>query len=77
MNIQIEKLKGNDINTFTQLIRLFEEVFEMKNFTVPNQKYLQQLLVKDDFLVFVAVAGNNVVGGLTAYILQQYYAVSP
>ena len=33
--------------------------------------------MRDDFFVFVAVADNKVVGGLTAYTLQQYYSVSP
>jgi aminoglycoside 3-N-acetyltransferase I len=77
MNIRIEKLTGNDINKFTGLIRLFEEVFEMKNFIIPEEKYVAQLLSKENFFVFVAIADNNVVGGLTAYALQQYYAVSP
>ena len=50
MNIQIEKLTGNDINKFTGLIRLFQEVFEMKKFIMPDEKYLQQLLQKKIFL---------------------------
>jgi len=77
MNIQIQKLKHTDIDKFIDLIRVFEDVFEMTNFTIPAETYLMQLLAKEDFFVFVAVLDNNVVGGLTAYTLQQYYSVSP
>jgi aminoglycoside 3-N-acetyltransferase I len=77
MDIRIEKLSPNDIDKFTELIRVFERVFEMRNFTIPDDKYLQQLLTREDFIVFVAVSNDNVVSGLTSYILQQYYSVSP
>ncbi len=77
MDIKIEKLKYNDINKFTELIRVFEGVFEMKNFKMPDENYLQQLLEKNDFFVFVALLDNKVVGGLTSYIMQQYYSKSP
>jgi aminoglycoside 3-N-acetyltransferase I len=77
MNIKIEKLSLNDISKFKELIRLFEYVFEMKNFKIPDDIYLEQLLKKDDFFVFVAVLDNKVVGGLTSYIMQQYYSKSP
>ncbi len=77
MDIQVKKLGPNDIDKFTKLIRVFEEVFEMKNFAIPEEKHLIQLLEKEEFFVFVAMLGNKVVGGLTAYTLQQYYSVSP
>ncbi len=77
MDITIEKLNPNDINKFTELIRVFEEVFEMKDFKMPDETYLQQLLKKEDFFVFVALLNNKVVGGLTSYIMQQYYSTSP
>jgi aminoglycoside 3-N-acetyltransferase I len=77
MDIQVKKLNPKDIDKFTDLIRVFEEVFEMKNFAIPEEKHLIQLLAKEDFFVFVAVLDSKVVGGLTTYILQQYYSVSP
>lgn len=49
----------------------------MKNFRMPDENYLESLLDKNDFFVFVAVADNRVVGGLTSYIMQQYYSESP
>ena len=77
VEISIEKLSRSGINKFLELIRLFEEVFEMKNFQMPPADYLQQLLNRDDFFVFVALQNNKVVGGLTSYIMQQYYSQSP
>ena len=77
MSVEIKKLGDYDLNIFKDLIRIFEDVFEMKDFNMPDNDYLQQLLEKDSFLVFVAMSENKVVGGLTAYVLQQYYSVRP
>lgn len=77
LSIEIKKLETHDIDQFIALIRVFEDVFEMKNFLMPDHHYLQQLLAKDDFFVFVALSEGNVLGGLTSYTLQQYYSTSP
>src|SRR6185295_15137544 len=77
MDIKVEKLNHSDIHKFTELIRVFEDVFEMKNFKMPGEIYLQRLLEREDFFVFVALVKDKVVGGLTSYIMQQYYSKSP
>ncbi|MCE3279584.1 MAG: putative acetyltransferase [Bacteroidetes bacterium] len=77
MNTHVEKLSSDDIDKFVQLIEVFEDVFEMKNFKMPDILYLQELLKKPDFFVFIATAENKVVGGLTSYIMHQYYSASP
>ncbi len=77
MSINIQKLNNTNIHQFTELIRVFEEVFEMKNFQIPSQKYLQSLLNRDDFFAFVALSDKKVLGGLTSYIMHQYYAEAP
>lgn len=77
MELKIEKLKSTDIDKFIVLIKVFEDVFEKENFVMPNQNHLQKLLNKEDFFVFVALVENQVVAGLTAYTLQQYYSVYP
>ncbi|WPP50695.1 GNAT family N-acetyltransferase [Catalinimonas niigatensis] len=77
LSIEIKKLETHDIDQFIALIRVFEDVFEMKAFLMPERHYLQQLLAKDDFFVFVALSEGNVLGGLTSYTLQQYYSTSP
>ncbi|MEO5674746.1 MAG: GNAT family N-acetyltransferase [Chitinophagales bacterium] len=77
MDIEIKKLTKQDLDNFIELINIFENVFEMKNLKMPDETYLQQLLEKDDFFVFVALLDNKVVGGLTSYIMHQYYSKSP
>ncbi|TGL22981.1 GNAT family N-acetyltransferase [Leptospira bourretii] len=76
-NIEIKKLSSNELNQFIKLIRVFEDVFEMKNFQMPNEDYLQSLLARDDFFVFVSIFRSQVIGGLTAYTLRQYYSEKP
>ena len=77
MRIEIQKLGSYQIDEFIELIDVFEEVFEMKNFETPSIKHLEELLQKDDFFVFVAVSEGVIIGGLTAYSLTQYYSEAP
>ncbi|WP_057939107.1 GNAT family N-acetyltransferase [Algoriphagus resistens] len=81
MNIEepilIKRLQKGDLNEFVDLVNLFEEVFEMKNFSIPDAKHLQNLLNRSDFDVFVAFKNDIVVGGLTTYVLEQYYSEKP
>ncbi|TGL14945.1 GNAT family N-acetyltransferase [Leptospira meyeri] len=76
-NIKIKKLASNDLKQFIELIRVFEDVFEMKNFQMPSLHYLQSLLDRDDFYIFVSLHESQVVGGLTSYTLRQYYSEKP
>jgi aminoglycoside 3-N-acetyltransferase I len=75
MNIGIKKLDRTELHLFKELIFLFEDVFEMKDFKIPPDDHLQQLLSKDTFFVFVAQLNGEIVGGLTCYTWDQYYAV--
>jgi Acetyltransferases len=78
MEFTIEKLKAdNGFDRFAELVSLFAEVFEMKTFSSPPEHHLQMLLKSPGFMVFVALSGETVVGGLTVYTLQQYYSVKP
>ncbi|MEN7547561.1 GNAT family N-acetyltransferase [Rapidithrix thailandica] len=76
-NVTIEKLDGHELDKFEALIKVFEEVFEMQNFSIPSRKHLQGVLEKDGFMVFVARWKGNVIGGLTAYKMDQYYSEKP
>ncbi len=49
----------------------------MENSKIPSDNHLQSLLSKRDFLVLVAKSGGKVIGGLTVYILNQYYSSKP
>jgi len=77
MSPLISKLNSQDLNQFIALIRVFEDVFEMENFRIPDENHLQNLLSTDNFHVFVSLVDNQVVGGLTAYTLEQYYSERP
>lgn len=77
MNSEIKKLNGTDLDKFIELIRVFEAVFEMKNFKMPSESYLQTLLNSDNFFVFAAIQEEKIIGGLTAYVMHQYYSQSP
>ena len=75
--IAIIKLGEEDLERFRQVINMFKDVFEIGPFQVPESTHLQRLLGKSDFLVFAAIEGDKVVGGLTAHVLDQYYAEKP
>ena len=77
MNIIIEKLNKTDVSKFLELIHVFEDVFEMQNFKPPHQNHLRTVLYKENFMVFTASHNGKVIGGLTAYILDQYYSTKP
>ena len=55
------------------LIRLYEDVFEMKDFVMPGDEYLQSLLNKSGVTFLVAVKEGEIVGGLTAHDLPSPY----
>ena len=78
MDIKIKKLNGSDIAKFIELISVFEDTFEMKNFVIPPEDHLRNLLADHKFMVFVALdEDHKVIGGLTAYTLIQYYSLKP
>jgi aminoglycoside 3-N-acetyltransferase I len=73
MDVQTLKLKASDADKFAQLIDLYEDVFEMEDFRKPPAEYLRRLLENDALIVFVALAGETVIGGLTAHALPSVY----
>lgn len=77
MELEIKKLAHKDIDKFKELISVFEDVFEMQNFSMPNNEHLLKVLSDPDFFVFVAIHKDHVIAGLTAYTLHQYYSEKP
>ncbi len=76
-HIRIQRLNWDDVKLFEELIHVFERVFEMENVKIPRKSHLLQLLERDDFNVFVALLDGRVLGGLSSYLLQQYYTERP
>lgn len=72
MNVEIQKLTKRDTDSFSELIKVFKETFEWENFSLPTNIHLQRLLKKKSFLVFTAKLDQNIIGGLTAHVLERY-----
>ncbi len=68
-NLICRKLTKYDLGLFIDLIKVYEDAFEMQNFTLPASEHLQSMLEKDSVIIYVALADEKVVGGLTAHII--------
>ena len=73
MKIEYKKLETEDLGYLTELIKVYEVVFEMKDFTLPAAQYLQSLLEKETVIFYAALIDKKVVGGLTAHVLSSTY----
>ena len=71
-NIEIKKLTHLDTDRLKQLLYLFEDVFEWPSFTMPSNKHLQRMLESPQHLVFTALLQGRIIGGLTAYVLEEF-----
>jgi ribosomal protein S18 acetylase RimI-like enzyme len=66
-------LHGQDLKHLTALIKLYEYVFKMQDFKMPDSDYLQKLLTNENIIFYTAIFDNLIVGGLTAHILPSTY----
>ncbi len=71
------KLIDADIEEFKNLLDVFRDVFEWGDHDHPDEEYLLCLLKDANLLVVVAKAGDEVIGGLTAYVLPGYEVARP
>jgi aminoglycoside 3-N-acetyltransferase I len=68
-------LDSGDVPLLKALLRVFGEAFgETHTYqgAVPTDTYLTRLLSKDHFIAIVARDGEEVIGGLTAYVLDKF-----
>lgn len=66
-NVQLAAMRG--------MLAMFGEVFEdIETYTgsQPDDRYLSQLLSRDDFIAIAAMSGGQVIGGLAAYVLHKF-----
>lgn len=71
----IQQISEHDIEPMQALMTVFGTAFaEQETYTGqrPGANYLRSLLANDDFIALVAIDGDEVVGGLTAYVLRKY-----
>ena len=75
MSYIYQQLCAEDVAILKQLLQVFGEAFgDMRAYqsAVPHDEYLRSLLAKSYFIVVVALARNEVVGGLAAYVLEKF-----
>ena len=76
IEINIKHLTFQHLPLFQKLLQLFHEVFEMGEEITVSDSYLSSLLAKPEFIALAAVDGDEVLGGLTAYVMPMYYKES-
>ncbi len=74
--MDIQKLNPDGIEYFKDLLQIFNEVFEHDK-PIPRVEYLSMLLHNPDFFVIIAKKNNEVVGGLTVFVLHTSYTEKP
>ncbi len=77
MNLELQIVQSHNLTELTELILLFENVFEREDFKLPSDKHLQKLLDQEGFFAVIAKTNNKIIGGLTIYVLDQYYSTRP
>jgi aminoglycoside 3-N-acetyltransferase I len=65
------------ISDLTSLLHVYKTVFELPVYTIPPETHLQTLLDNPAIIFLAAYSENQVVGGLTAYVLPSVYAEKP
>jgi len=69
------QLKRADVARFKDLLLVFGRAFEdveTYQCAVPSDEYLEKLLSKQHFIAVAATVEGEVVGGLTAYVLEKF-----
>lgn len=72
---RIHRIAAGDLSVFTGMLDLFGTAFgqpEVYSGARPSVAYLRRLLGGDSFIAIAALQGNEVVGGLAAYVLQKF-----
>lgn len=75
MTFAIHHLTSGDLARMRALLAMFGDVFdEVETYTAkpPSDDYLRRLLGRDTFIALAASKGEEVVGGLTAYVLTKF-----
>ncbi|MBA2466230.1 MAG: AAC(3)-I family aminoglycoside N-acetyltransferase [Sphingomonas sp.] len=74
MSFQVKRLRGDDIAVAGLLNGLFAYAFEDPDSYLsaqPRDDYFRRLLERDHVIVLAAMDGQEVVGGLVAYVLEK------
>ena len=75
MPYAIRHLAGVDVPVLKQLLRTFGVAFgdpDTYEGAIPSDDYLRTLLDKPTFIALAGLDGDEVVGGLAAYVLEKF-----
>lgn len=71
----VHRLGSGDVDRMRSMLEMFAEAFEdTENYGTarPGEAYLARLLKSDQFIALAAMDGEEVAGGLAAYVLQKF-----
>ena len=71
----MKRLRGTDAAALRDMLRVFADAFEDPDSYLtrqPSDAYLERLLASEAFLCVAAFSGDEVVGGLAAYVLPKF-----
>jgi len=71
-NYEVKKLSVDDVSVAQELIELFGFAEGSRHQIFSSEKYVQEMLGRDDFHVIVALENNRLIGGLTAYEMKMF-----
>lgn len=66
-----------NISDLKELLLVYEEVFEWKDFQMPEEDYLTKIIQDEHCIILTAKWDHQVIGGLTAYVLHGYHPPKP
>ena len=75
MSYTVRQLTSADAGAFENMLTMFGEAFDEPatyNDARPSQAYLSRLLGRDNFIPIAALDGEQVVGGIAAYVLDKF-----
>ena len=75
MDYSCRRLAPADSGLLRPLLEVFAEVFDERETylgAIPGEQYVRDLLRQDTLIALVALAGDDVVGGLVAYELKKF-----
>jgi aminoglycoside 3-N-acetyltransferase I len=73
--ISIRALRPSDVASMRAMLAMFGRTFEdvpTYSDAQPGAAYLERLLASDTFIALVAAKGDEVVGGIAAYVLPKF-----
>lgn len=73
--VEVRALSAGDVTAMHAMLGLFAEAFEdpeSYNGARPPDAYLARLLGRDHFIALAAFDGDEVVGGIAAYVLEKF-----